>query len=434
MGIWNWMLKTVNCMACFCIVAVLLAFSNNSYSNPLEKIDFGVGAYVDGGRLFIKETWDRDDFFTRTGARWNITGNISEQLNSEINLHWLWWRNHASSLNQFHIVGIKFDADLEASLNYQMNENNLLKFGLYEFKYNPDSKNLGEYLIRSEAYPLIIENGQGKDAFRPSHARVGGIQFDYKANPLYARGLIFLEQTNIPANDLSIAIFGGLNTGAFDLEIGASSRRLLKFGSVYQEFKDPDTVRLNYIKSQGLTTSANVFMVRGAIDLYHLMGVESKDKFKFYMEAALLGLKTDSLFYTKLSERLPIMAGIDIPSFSFFDELAFEIEYLSYPHKDKKYLLVDQPGSSKYSPLPPGVDLPDPNFPQPFQTYHRDDWKWSLNIAKNLNNWVGLRVKLANDHFRLLGWDKQAATEGEALNKIPFPGNWHILMRLEWHN
>jgi hypothetical protein len=170
-------------------------------------------------------------------------------------------------------------------------------------------------------------------------------------------------------------------------------------------------------------------MLRGHLDFNDLLGLSFEESFKVYAEASLLGLKQDTLYYTSRSERAPFMAGIDIPTGGLLDLFSLEVERFKNPYYDRKYSLGDQ-GGSRFSPLP---DLNPAEYTREnLPAYHRDDWKWSLCLARSLNRWVDLKIRAANDHLRLLDWDKNIANGGRPVTYKP--KDWYLLIRIEWHN
>ena len=413
-----------------CIIIVLTAVWFASAGNAFKNIDLGVSAYMDAGRFQLDEPdLVRDgEFLNRAGARWNITGNFTKKLSAFSNLHWLWWRNQAMDLGLFHVAGIKFDSDLEAFLEYRPEENQRLRVGLYEFKYNPDSKNLGEYFLRCEAYPTVLESAQGADLLRLSHARIAGLQYDLGFGQFHQTALVYLEQTNTPVNDMSAAYFAAFRPAGFEVAAGLAHRRFFKFGDRINNNLLLDTLR-TYIEERDLTARATSVMFRGHVDFNALLGLSLSEGFKVYGEAALLGFKQDTLYYSSLFQRAPLMLGMDLPTGGVFDLLSLEVEYFKNPYYDKKYSLTDQ-GGNKFSPLP-SLNSEDEYFGN-LPAYHRDDWKWSLYFIKSLNRWVDLKVRAANDHLRLLEWNKSIANGGRPVTIKP--KDWYFLIRIEWHN
>ena len=72
-------------------------------------------------------------------------------------------------------------------------------------------------------------------------------------------------------------------------------------------------------------------MARASLDIGKLLGAEEtlgENAFKLYSEMSLLGIQNQPFFYEKKSERMPVMFGINIPTFKILDVLAFELHCL----------------------------------------------------------------------------------------------------------
>src|SRR5690606_14980682 len=118
-----------------------------------------------------------------------------------------------------------------------------------------------------------------------------------------------------------------------------------------------------------------------------------------YGEAALLGTKSDTLYYKNIGERIPVMAGISLPVPRVFNTLAVEVEYFRNPYGDKRYEV-------RYAPTPlPVLDdysvMPD---------YTKDDLRWSVQAHRALNRWLDVKLRVASDHLRLRSWDGDYGT------------------------
>lgn len=401
----------------------LLSFSQAG-AFELDEKDMQVGGYFDGGRFQLEDTSANGEVLNRLGVKWILRKEMNENWSLMANLHWMFWRNQATDLALFHIAGLKFDSDLEGAVTYHAGANHV-KFGLYDFKYNPDSKNLGEYLLRSEAYPTIVENSQGKDLLSTSRSRVAGVQHDLQFDYFRQTALLYAEQFNVPVNDVSAAYLAAAGPRHAELEFGAAFHRMLKFGQPIK-VEDLDPSLRAYVDSQGLTTRAVKLSLRGRLDFAAMFGMPGN--FKVYGEAAMLGLKNDSLFYKEPFQRLPVMAGIELPTYGALDMLSAEVEYYKNPYYGRKYPISDATGS-RFSPLPnlSADEYVDPRIPN----ITKDDLKWSLYLHKALNRWLDVKLRFASDHLRMLSWDGDLVN-GEPMTKKP--ADWYFLARIEYHN
>lgn len=394
---------------------------------PLSAEDFHAGGYLDGGRFQLSRAADTGrtgEIINRVGADWRFEKALGGSWSAAAEMHWYFWRNQATDLGLFHIAGQKFNSDMQAWLRYQAGKQ-AVKFGFFDFKYNPDSKNLGEYLIRSEACPTILESAQGKDLMAWSDARVAGVQYGYDGELLRHAALLYAEQINEPVNDISAAYFISAGPRSAELSIGADYARFLRIGDSIHLTNDLQTVRnAAYADANGLTARAWKFILRGRLDLGALLSMAGP--FVLYGEAALLGLKRDTLYYRNIRERMPMMAGVDIPTFGILDVLSFEQEYFPNPYYEKKYQLQE----NKFTPLP--SLLHDDEYAGAGLPHIRShDWRWSVNAERSLNRWIKLKLRIASDHMRLFNWS------GDYEGGRPFARNstdWYWLARIEFHD
>ena len=178
---------------------VLSAGCLATYAGALETsdIDLKIGGYFDGGRFQLADTNKTGEIVNRMGAKWKIEKPIDELWSVHADIHWYFWRSEGTDLGLFHIAGQKFNSDMQAAIQYK-SERQLFRAGQFNFKYNPDSKNLGEYLVRSEAYPTILESSQGKDLLDYSNVRVLGFQYGWNYPIFRMKTLLFAEQYNRP--------------------------------------------------------------------------------------------------------------------------------------------------------------------------------------------------------------------------------------------
>ncbi|GEM_PF-1840250 len=407
----------IGLLAGLALAARVVAFDNDS-------LDWKVGGYLDGGRFQLSDSGRTGEVVNRLGAWWHLENSFSRSWSVAADIHWFFWRNQATDLGLFHIAGQKFNSDLQARLQYQSGSQ-LLKFGVFDFKYNPDSKDLGEYLVRSEAYPTILESSQGKDLLGYSNSRVAGVLYSIDGAYLRHTALLYAEQSNEPVNDVSAAYFIAAGPKTAEISLGIDYARFLKFGDSTYLTNDIQTVEnAKYVQANGLTTRAWKFILRGRLDLASLLSM--KDSFGIYGEAAVLGLKSDTLYYKNIRERMPMMVGVDLPTHGWLDVLSFEQEYFPNPYYEKKYQLQE----NKFTPLPSFVqdqeygrkNLPDVSG---------HDWRWSANAERSLNPWIKLKMRVASDHLRLLNWS------GDYEGGMPFASktsDWYWLARIEFHN
>ena len=219
-----------------------------------------------------------------------------------------------------------------------------ITLGLFPYKYNPEVKNLGEYLFRTYAYPAYIYA-----SFDQPFVRILGL----KLSTLLLRGnlrqdlILSNEWEQYPTKDFSLAYVAGMNIGnIIDIGIGGQAFHLF---SVRGNYTTPDSVRTLNQWTEGQWYYASPedsaadkktpysfkgIKLMGRINIHPLASAPEikvpvigtlfgKEDLSLYAEADVLGLKDihnynpDSIkwdFYTKLSERIPITFGVNAPT------------------------------------------------------------------------------------------------------------------------
>jgi hypothetical protein len=219
--------------------------------------------------------------------------------------------------------------------------------GFFPYKYNPDVKNLGEYLFRSMAYPNYIIA-----YFDQPFARMLGLKLSNRllGGSLRQDLILSNEWQQYPTKDFSLAYVAGLNIGNFlDIGVGGQAFHLL---STRENYTTPDSVRtlLKWNDGQWYYASAEdsaadkktpytfkAIKLMGRININPLAAMDEiklpvigtlfgKEDLKVYAEANVFGLKNYPThnpdagsgrqweFYNKLSERIPVTFGINAPT------------------------------------------------------------------------------------------------------------------------
>lgn len=265
-----------------------------------------------------------------------------------------------------------------------------IEAGYFPYKYNPDVRNLGEYLFRSFCYPAALLN-----TFDRPYADLLGLRIG-NAIPLFAgsfhHDLLFTSETKYyPLKDFSLSYVADYSMpGIFSAGVGGSLYRVLPVflndsGTVkttVNKYVDTMTGDTGYYTFSGIKLMARVsFDIKGILPMDFL----GKEDLKLYGELAILGLKNYPGFYDNISQRMPIMLGFNVPAFKLLDLLKLELEYqgTNYPNGITKTYY--QP----YSPLPD-----DPIAGNP-----RTMLKWSLYADKKIGSHLSIIGQIANDHL-----------------------------------
>jgi hypothetical protein len=168
-------------------------------------------------------------------------------------------------------------------------------------------------------------------------------------------------------------------------------------------------------------------MARFAFDPKPLMGLEEGPDWRIYSEVGVIGVKDYTFIYDDISERIPVMFGINIPTAGILDVLNIEYEYYGNRYSSDTYKAY-----RRYSPIPMGIDdyelvkevvydttydgtgavisLTNPreviegtdilfSDHDPYNVTW-DNHKWSVYAAKTIRNHIRFSLQVACDHYR----------------------------------
>jgi hypothetical protein len=344
-----------------------------------------------------------------------------------------------------------------------------LQFGMFDYKYNPDASNLGEYLFRSGAYPGYVTSG-GLWFVNRSLVQLEALRAGYGSGG-FAADVFLVTETSMPSlYDLSAAALASYRTagGLFEVGAGFNYKHLVpvkpslttrhhptnayfkKDGKAYsandalylessnfyrrRAAEDPANaaaynaradadkavadsvfawvanpaasgIQLHYFTQTGL-----IAMVRASIDFKKLFGSESlgEKDLRLYAEAAVLGIKDYPVFYENIAERIPVMAGLNLPTFGLLDLLSLEVEYYKSPYLNSYASLVEYNaavpqhvlGSDK---VRSGTEYAD--------ITGKDDFSWSILAKKNVLGSAYVALQVARDHIRTVSIETWTAPE-----------------------
>lgn len=223
-----------------------------------------------------------------------------------------------------------------------------IAFGYFPYKYNPDARNLGEYLYRSGTYPPYILTNFDFPMTRELGAHVTGRWVPSSIIEFEGDVLFTTESNHFPPGDFSLAMLPKVSffDGIFDIQGGALLSRLFSINplrttkhdtrSVYKIDSisagvDPNTgLPIMRYDSSFFTFSGTKLMGRFSLDPLKAMKRETdatqilwKDDLKLYGETTIIGLKNypinlaKTYAYDSLIQRMPIMLGINLPTHQF---------------------------------------------------------------------------------------------------------------------
>jgi hypothetical protein len=317
-----------------------------------------------------------------------------------------------------------------------------MTLGYFKYKYNPEVRNLGEYMFRSTTYPGFIIN-----YFDFPENRLLGYQahldlsLDRIACDLKADLLAISESEWYPFGDFSPALLASGNFAKI-VEVGGG----IEFARLFSvnenrttPAKNPDgTNNTNNIILKSVTRDENGNAISKTYDstshytfrATKVMGrimLDPKKAFQasffgpedamLYGEICIIGWDNYSYWYEDRLKRIPFMVGFNVPTFKLLDVLSLEVENYQFPFQTSYKTGVEL----NSTPLPDDqADNWNPN------KYKYDDWKWSVYAKKTLFRGFSITTQFARDHMRTL-YSDGALNYTEAVAR---PGQYYWVLKL----
>ena len=281
-----------------------------------------------------------------------------------------------------------------------------MRIGYFSYKYNPQAMNLGEYLFRSLPYPQYLSSG-----FETSDkVKIPGVKFGISINESLSQDIFIRSETEMPpVYDFSFSyIVNYRPISLFDISAGVDLYRIISVDeSKTSSYKDTsnfndkaisDKIFTHYMDSTDsipATFAGNKFMGRVSIDpkWFFSNDIWGKKDLIIYMEALLLGTKNHPTWHTKLLRRVPVMMGVNIPTFKLLDVLSLEFEYFANPYTNSSLLIWEKRSSL------PNINIgTSGEFINGYKNRNRDNWKWSLYGSRKIGKFLRFSGQIANDH------------------------------------
>lgn len=316
-----------------------------------------------------------------------------------------------------------------ASDGYATNHGFQLNFGSMGYTYNNEAKNLGNYLLHGYVYPGTLVSASGNLFGIIGKAKLGPWQNDLILN---------METEEKPFYDISVGdVLNYSGWEGLELTAGINYSRLIPMNKkLTSPGRDCDVNFLGPYADRGQENACYIIEKNAAGDsigviLGSLGGIKAVARMKFdpkaffsmgsrsfgkedlifYSEVGVIGLKNYAEIYDNILRRMPIMFGFNFPGFNFLNA-SVEMEY--YASKLSSDNIAARSGS-----WVPVVD-------DPLINTKRDDWKWSVNISKQLIGNLILSAQMANDHLRLGGnHDQDVGVEA-----MRTPKDWYWTSKL----
>ena len=295
-----------------------------------------------------------------------------------------------------------------------------IQAGLFQYKYNPDVRNLGEYLFRSNPYPLLIYS-----SFDYAMADMAGLRLNINGfNNLFSSDFLFhSELVAFPTQNFSFSVIPEFNL--FNIASVGGGLNLHHFFNVYQGKYMPSAYEAYYYRQSGIPADSSMDHHRAVkvmgrlafspLDLVaHLRGGNplpffNKNDAHIYGEIDIIGTK-DYERYDDIADRTIYSFGVNIPGLMVFDLINLEFEYCTNksPYSDELF----------YSSTFPIWSAPIMGVDENGDTLQRAPWRWSVYLKKSfLKDHVALIAQFARDHKKLQFYyfDKSKMSFREAL-------------------
>lgn len=358
-----------------------------------------------------------------------------------------------------------------------------LQAGYFPYKYNPDARNLGEYLLRGGVYPGFLTTG-GWNLISSGATMLQGFKLNMSLwDGRFSSDFILpMEQDRTSINgDLSPTYVGTLKPiRGVELGAGASCYHCIavKPSRTSPELKPRNSSQYqtsygygngyivdnpNYDPNQPLQNfadryiannpNANTKYIIDTTRFYSFQGVKlmarasfdpkayvalpmfGPEDLKVFGEISLLGVKNQPFYYEKRTQRMPVMFGLNLPTRAFgytiLDVLSFQMEYYNSPYANT----TRTSGNINRLALPifsgydaGGLLTDDPNlYDMSHRKVTKDDWKWSVFASREVVKGLRLITQVANDHSRFP--DEWARFSVSSATMVP--QDWYYLIRVE---
>lgn len=330
-----------------------------------------------------------------------------------------------------------YPSQLEGDYSLGDADNPYLKLGVgyFPFKYNPDARNFGDYLLRINSYPQYLPT-----TFDACYTRLLGFHATSKPLPSLQADFLLTSETYLwPLRDFSLSLLVNYNLMKFaDFGAGIMGARVF---AVDDQMTNPPPG----VQEQGcdFTFASTKLMFRVALDFKRFMPFEfwGPNDFRLYGEACLNGLKNypmDSIYastsafypgYNDILKRIPVSMGFNIPTFKVLDVLSLEAEWWDNNFANSYWSVYPTIGGYK--------ELPNPTkYSVMLQQGHRIDpyggaWHWSVYAKKTLFNNAKLVFQVARDHT-ILTTTLTGATNGDAEEAMDGFRNWGWMAKIEY--
>jgi len=168
-----------------------------------------------------------------------------------------------------------------------------------------------------------------------------------------------------------------------------------------------------------------------------------RNDFKIYSEVAVVGVKSYKGVYPNLMQRIPVMVGVNIPTFRLLDEAVVEAEWYGAPFRDDYRRLLKEASPIPQNNGPSAITvllIPSemcqaqrPKFSDPYDVTNmrKDNLKWSFYLSKTFHDHFKLSLQAANDHYKPnTPLNSDATTTERMESAFTTMQDWYLMFKL----
>ncbi len=206
----------------------------------------------------------------------------------------------------------------------------------------------------------------------------------------------------------------------------AAAKRDIVDTWIGETFASPETAA----KPEYYTHTGILLMGRASLHVGRLLDAEwvGETGLKLFAEAAVLGVQNYPVFYEKMSERMPVMFGMNLPTFGWFDLITVQGEYLKTSWMNNTYKV----GVSALAvPYYAGASDEFMSQKEYMDAAGENSLKWSM-LAKKSFGRLTFSVQAANDHLKLVSSRFYYGPQFDHNEITAAPDHWHWMTQISW--
>jgi hypothetical protein len=310
-----------------------------------------------------------------------------------------------------------------------------LDVGLFPFKYNPDGRTFGDYLLRISPYPQFLQTSfDVPDAEHILGIRLSSSLLTQDWLDVHHDLMLTSETTFWPLQDFSLSYL--INTSFFrilDLGAGIMWDRLLPASQIL----DQPAVSNN---THDFTFQGTKVMLRAALDFKNVWplnlakGVWGKEDWRLYGEMCLNGLKdypvTDTTSheypgYSDIKKRMPTVFGFHVPTCGILDVLSLEWEWWDNDFANSYWGVFNAGYGLVPNPYKYGQGNTNRNQP------YGGPWHWGIYAKKTVFTHISLVGQIGRDHT-FIQTSMTGTSNGDPQEAMDGLGNWAWWLKIQY--